>query len=135
MKKLKINFNQKNYWLLLLVFVGFVVFAQNPNRIYKGSKLHQNHLEIITNEGIYFIKPYNTKIIETTFIPNGEQFNPNSHAVVLIPVKQKFKLKENAQQLEYISPGITVKIDKSPFKIAYFFKDNEKIISFKFAEC
>lgn len=127
MKKLKINFNPKNYLFLLIVFVGFVVFAQNPQRIYKSSKLHQNQLEIITNEGIYFIKPYNTKIVETTFIPNGEQFNPNSHAVVLIPSNQKFKLKESAQELTFFSAGITVKIDKLPFKIAYFFNDKELI--------
>ena len=38
-----------------------------------------------TSDGRYVIKPYSAAIVETTFIPAGEAFDPASHAVVLAP--------------------------------------------------
>ncbi|MDP2089375.1 MAG: glycoside hydrolase family 31 protein [Flavobacteriaceae bacterium] len=127
MQLLQNNIRLKNYLTLVLFSLTLIIFAQNPQRIYKGFNLNQQQLEVFTSDGTYLLKPYSTKIIETSFIPNGEQFNSNSHAVVLIPEKSEFMLKDNPVKLEFISSGISVKIEKSPFKIAYYFKDNELI--------
>ncbi|MDO9260352.1 MAG: DUF4968 domain-containing protein, partial [Flavobacteriaceae bacterium] len=119
--------NLKNHWLLLMVFMGMMVFSQNPTRIYQGFTQTNQQLEVITNEGTYRIKPYNNFIVETSFIPNGETFNPNSHAVVLNPQQLNLKIKQNQHEIMLITNGISVKINKSPFKISYFFKDKELI--------
>lgn len=127
MIKTKNSINRKNHLLTLMFFIGFVIFAQNPTRIYKGYKQANQQLEVYTNEGSYWIKPYNDFIVETTFIPNNETFNPNSHAVVMIPDKSTLKIKKTAKEIVLITKGISVKINKSPFKISYFYKDKELI--------
>jgi oligosaccharide 4-alpha-D-glucosyltransferase len=71
--------------LFLLLFLSTVGFAQNANRKYISHQLNENVLEVKTSDGMYFLQLYNDKIIETSFVPNGEKFNPNSHAVVLKP--------------------------------------------------
>lgn len=106
-----------------LIFSSVVTFAQNPNRVFEGYKQSENQLEIYTNDGYYLVKPYNNYIFETTFIPKGEHFNPNSHAVVLQPSSTQIKVKETATIIEYKSPGLSLKVQKSPFKLSYYFKD------------
>src|SRR3712207_5125752 len=59
--------------------------AQNAERQLQGHSLNQNTLELATNEGRYLIKPYSAHVVETTFIPKGQQHDPASHAVVLPP--------------------------------------------------
>ncbi len=117
----------KNIIKITLVFITAVAFSQNPNRIFNGFKQVENQLEIYTNEGVYLVKPYNEKIFETTFLPIGEQFNPNSHAVVMQAEKVNFQVLEAENLIEYKSAGITLKIEKSPFKITYWYKNQELI--------
>ncbi|WP_299223871.1 TIM-barrel domain-containing protein [uncultured Aquimarina sp.] len=83
-------------------------------------------IEIARDNGKYIIKLYSDKIIETSFIPTGETFNPESHAVVLEKgiVSQ---LKETDKIIAYGSDGIYVHITKEPFHISYFYKDKELI--------
>ena len=105
--------------LLLLLLITSAAFAQNENRKYISHTLKNTILEVKTSDGIYIIKPYSEKIIETSFIPNGETFNPNSHAVVKTPEKviANFQKKESA--INFWTKEITVVINKSPFRITY----------------
>ena len=116
--------------LILLLLISAVAFAQNPNRIFKNYKKGKNTLEVITSDGTYIFKPYSNQIIETTFLPNGENFNPNSHAVVLAPKKLKTKINANASSLSLSTDGMRVTIQKSPFQISYSYK-NKTLISEK----
>jgi len=75
--------------LLLLLLITTFSFAQNANRKYLSHSWKNNILEIKTSDGSYLIKPYSDKIVETSFIPNGEHFNPNSEAVIKTPEKSK----------------------------------------------
>ncbi|WP_298315804.1 TIM-barrel domain-containing protein [uncultured Aquimarina sp.] len=83
-------------------------------------------IEIARDNGKYIIKLYSDKIIETSFIPTGETFNPESHAVVLEKgiVSQ---LSETDKMIIYGSDGIQVRITKEPFHISYSYKDKELI--------
>ncbi|REE80024.1 oligosaccharide 4-alpha-D-glucosyltransferase [Lutibacter oceani] len=121
MKFLKLN-------ILLLLFVGFFVNAQNPNRKLVSFDEKDGLVTIETNDGFYLIKPFSTKIIETSFIPKGEVYNPISHAVVLQPKKVKFKISESDNSITISTSGILVKVIKSPFQVTYFYK-NKPIIS------
>jgi hypothetical protein len=86
--------------LFLLVFLSTVGFAQNADRKYLSHQLNENVLEIKTSDGTYFIQSYTDKIIETSFVPKGEKFNSNSHAVVLKPNQNSSQFKESADFLE-----------------------------------
>ncbi|MYN26284.1 TIM-barrel domain-containing protein [Duganella levis] len=96
--------------------------AQNADRKFGGVTQRDGHLEVRTSDGSYLITPYSAGIIETTFVPKGESADPASHAVVLAPAAVKTTLKQKAGAIEYATPGLTVTITKSPFKIAYAYK-------------
>lgn len=117
-------------FVILFFFLTSSVIAQNSVRNYKGYKEHQNQLEIYTNDGKYIIKPYNDKIIETSFIPTGETYNPISHAVVLTPENLDKKVIETENNIQYITYGINVFITKKPFNIRYNYH-NQNVISEK----
>jgi alpha-glucosidase (family GH31 glycosyl hydrolase) len=106
--------------LYILLLITSFSFAQNATRKYENYKKVENTIEINTSDGKYIIKPYSDKIVETTFLPLGETYNPESHAVVLTPEKVKFKIKDSKNTLLLSTNGISVSIEKSPFKISYF---------------
>ena len=108
---------------ILTVVITTSIFAQSATRNFKGFKDFKTQLEVYTNDGKYIIKAYNDKIIETSFIPEGETFDTFSYAVVMEPVGAKTQIIDNMQSLLYKTDGISVKIEKSPFKISYYYKD------------
>jgi oligosaccharide 4-alpha-D-glucosyltransferase len=113
--------------LLVLLLITSFSFAQNSNRKYISHSWKKNILEIKTNDGSYQIKPLSDNIVETSFIPNGETFNPNSHAVVASEIKKVHKCKyANLPNLIVLSGyDINVRITKNPFKITYLYSDSE----------
>lgn len=116
--------------LFLLLFISTFGFAQNANRKYISHQLNENVLEIKTSDGTYLIQSYSDQIIETTFIPKGEKFNSNSHAVILKPNQKSLQFKESEDFLELKTNTLEVQIAKSPFKISYY-KKGELLISEK----
>ena len=119
------------YFLLISVFIfSNSIFAQNIERTFLSYEEKEGKLEIRANDGLYLIRHYNEKIVETSFIPKGESYNPNSHAVVLTPVKLEAEIVETGNSIEYRTSGIKVLISKEPFNISYYYK-NELIISEK----
>ncbi|MDZ7612631.1 MAG: glycoside hydrolase family 31 protein [Flavobacteriaceae bacterium] len=106
------------------------LFSQNAERTFIGSKFDKTGVFINVSDGEYRISYYNKNIVETTFIPKGQHHIENSHAVVLKPLEVPFKSSENQRTVVMNSDGITVSIDKTPFKINYFYK-NRPLISEK----
>ena len=105
-------------------------FGQNVNRNISNVEKTNNGVEVVVNDGVYKIQFYTSKIVETTFIPNGEDFNSNSHAVVLQPEKVALEFKDLNDRIVLHSNGITVNIQKKPFQISYWF-NGKPIISEK----
>ena len=105
-------------------------FGQNVNRNISNVEKTNNGVELVVNDGVYKIQFYTSKIVETTFIPNGEDFNSNSHAVVLQPEKVAIEFKDLNDRIVLHSNGITVNIQKKPFQISYWF-NGKPIISEK----
>lgn len=114
----------KNIFLFLFVGLSTILLAQNSNRKFIRIISNDSVVKLQTNDGWYRIKPYSNKIIETSFIPNGETFNPHSEAVVLKPKKNPFKVLENEQNISISTKGIKVIITKNPFQISYYYKNN-----------
>jgi oligosaccharide 4-alpha-D-glucosyltransferase len=105
--------------LLLILLLSSVSFAQNSKRTFTSYQYKNNVLEVTTNDGKYLIKAYSDKIFETSFIPKGETFNPNSHAV-LLSNSQKLSVKNNTNTIEATSNSGKIVIQKNPFQISYF---------------
>lgn len=108
--------------LLLLLLVSFFVNAQNSARKFINFEKRGSIVGIETNDGVYLIKPYSNSIVETSFIPNGETFNPISHAIVLKSNNTKFSISETSNTIKLSTSGITVTITKKPFQILYAYK-------------
>jgi len=109
---------------ILFLFVGSYLNAQNKDRLFVSFSEKEGYVEVKTTDGIYRIQPYSTKIIETSFIPSGELFNPNSHAVVLKPENIKYTIVLLKDESIVYTDGISVKIKHSPFQISYFYNDH-----------
>ena len=114
----------KNYILITVIFSSLLGFSQNPNRNLESFDFRNNILELKVNDGTYKITPYNTSIVETTFIPKGQAFDTTSHAVVLKPKSLKAEFLKTDNHLELKTGGISVHIQKQPFQISYSYKGN-----------
>jgi alpha-glucosidase/oligosaccharide 4-alpha-D-glucosyltransferase len=108
--------------LAALLAAAMPLHAQNAQRHFLGFTLNANVLEIATSDGRYLVRPYSANIVETSFIPNGESWDPASHAVVLAPGVVPANVKEDASHVELATAGITVSVDKEPFRISYAYK-------------
>lgn len=96
--------------------------AQNADRAFLGYRQQGPTLDVTTSDGRYLIKPYAANIVETTFVPRGERFDPSSHAVVLAPGAVAAQVKDAGGRIQLVTDGITVTIEKKPFRIAYAYK-------------
>ncbi|HEX8957920.1 MAG TPA: glycosyl hydrolase, partial [Burkholderiaceae bacterium] len=102
---------------LLLAFA-----AQAQARDFVSAQALADHLEIKTDDGTYRIKPYSEQVIETSFVPIGEQFDPHSHAVVEVPQGVKTGFKDEGGAIDYSTGGLSVHIVKQPFAISYAYR-------------
>lgn len=117
----------KIFKITVLCLFCSVLRAQNTDRAYQSHQEQNGKLEVRVSDGVYIIQPYTNSIVQTTFIPKGEEFKPESHAVVLSPEKLKTRFSENENHLIYKTKGITVSIQKQPFYIRYLYKEKPLI--------
>lgn len=121
--------------LFKILVVSFLCWqfslAQNANRTFQSVSFDGKAvLTIQVNDGTYKLQAYTPEIMETTFIPKGEEANKNSHAVVMKPTFSQALLDENSQTIIFSTTGISATITKSPFQISYSYK-GKSIISEK----
>jgi alpha-glucosidase/oligosaccharide 4-alpha-D-glucosyltransferase len=113
---------------ILLAFVIVVTSCKKTyTGPYQGYVKKGDYLEVKKEDGKYIFKALSDKIIETSFIPNGEEFNAKSHAVVLESKNIETSFTNHNDVLLYKTNGIQVKINKDPFKITYLYDDKELI--------
>lgn len=106
---------------ILFLFSSDPSFGQNPEREYLGYVDSGEQLEILVSDGKYLFKPFNEKILQTSFIPTGEAYDPHSHAVVLTPTIPETRISENKKSVEWHTGGIAVIIQKKPFNVSYYY--------------
>ena len=104
-----------------LLLLALVFAAQANARDFVSAQALSDHLEIKTDDGTYLIKPYSDKVIETSFVPTAEQFDPHSHAVVAVPQGVKAAYKDEGGAIDYATGGLAVHIVKQPFAVSYTF--------------
>ena len=106
----------------LCLAASLPALAQNLERTYLGYTNANGQLDIATSDGHVLIRPYDANIVETSFVPKGERFDAVSHAVVLAPAQAPATVKEEAGRIQLVTDGITVTVDKSPFRVSYAYK-------------
>lgn len=85
-------------------------------------------LNVYVNDGTYKIEFFTPEIVETTFIPKGEVLKSQSHTVerfVDFSDCDMLSFEEKEKYIQYKSCGLTVKIQKQPFKISYWYNNKE----------
>jgi len=111
---------------IALLLSSSLLIGQNADRVFENAYLHTDgFIEVMVNDGQYQIRYYNSEIVETTFIPTGETYKKKSHAIVLKPVKITKKIVRSKNQITITTQGISVHIQKAPFKILYSYKEKE----------
>ncbi len=117
----------------ILIFFGMnslFISAQNTERSFKSFENKGGVVSVVTNDGYYRFQAYSPEIMETSFIPTGEKFIPESYSVVLEPSIVDLKVSEDPSSLKMETSGITVVVSKKPFQVKYFY-EGEEIISEK----
>ena len=112
--------------ILLIVFIlsAVSITAQNTERTYETFAWVDTGVPSVkVNDGIYIFLSYSTEVIETTFVPNDEELDLNSHAVIKKPNFSNFDVTERAKDVLIKTNGIEIVITKSPFQISYYYKD------------
>ncbi|HEX9979591.1 MAG TPA: TIM-barrel domain-containing protein [Flavobacterium sp.] len=114
----------RNFFLIIgFLSISVAASAQNATRQYISHSKNGNTLEITTSDGKYSIRFYSTGIAETSFIPIGETYNPESHAVILQPQAVTPTLSEAADALTFSLGSFSVRIKKSPLQVSYYLRD------------
>ncbi|MGJ8744158.1 TIM-barrel domain-containing protein [Polaribacter sp.] len=116
--------------LFLLLFISISAFTQNSNRIFKNAKQTEKGLEINVNDGKYLITFIHKKIVETSFIPLGEEHIKTSHAVVLKPTEVNITAIISENESHFSTEGISVLVKHNPFQIIYTY-NNQVVTSEK----
>lgn len=124
------KFMKKIVEVFCFLLINNVLFAQNSNRLFKEFKQVDEHFYVAVDDGEYLFRFYTPEIVEATFVPLGEVFDKESHAVVLTPAKVPVAIVQSEQQLTMATKGISIQIQKQPFQISYFYK-GENIVSEK----
>ncbi|HEU0136731.1 MAG TPA: TIM-barrel domain-containing protein, partial [Flavobacterium sp.] len=112
------------------LFAVTIISAQNVTRKYVAVDMQDNILKVTTSDGSYRIQFYTDEIVETTFIPKGEKYNPESHAVVLKPYAKIFDVAQTGSNIMFATDKMEVRIRKQPFQITYFY-DGKELLSEK----
>ncbi len=114
----------KRYLFIIAIYLLLTgeFYGQNGQREFLSYQTEGSILEINVSDGQYRLMPYTPKIMECTFIPDGEVYDPHSHAVILTPETPETQVTDLGNALTWNASGITVRIDKSPFRIAYDYK-------------
>ncbi|MGZ8290567.1 MAG: TIM-barrel domain-containing protein [Telluria sp.] len=110
---------------MLLALLPSLSGAQNSARKIERVEQDGARLEVVTNDGSYFLTPYSDYIMETVFVPRGETRDMRSHAVVLAPGQAKARLDDAGNKLEFSTRGITATIMRAPFGISYAYKGKQ----------
>ncbi|SHG99110.1 oligosaccharide 4-alpha-D-glucosyltransferase [Winogradskyella jejuensis] len=121
---------KKSIYTLLALLLFHFGFTQNPNRVYQSHNEENGVFSVTTNDGKYMFQFYSEDILETTFIPNGENQNLNSHAVVLKPQNIDAKYKYVGNVISYSSKSLSVNVITEPFQVSYSYQ-GKPIISEK----
>lgn len=111
--------------IIFFLLVTSFSIAQNSNRKYVKHEIKKDYLELLVNDGTYHIQLI-PEGVQTSFIPKGEKYNPNSYAVISLK-KVEGTLLDEQEKLLFTYQDFKVEIIKNPFQIRYHYQGKELI--------
>ncbi|MEN9335839.1 MAG: hypothetical protein RLZZ500_826 [Bacteroidota bacterium] len=114
---------------LFFLFLVNQIWAQNPNRTFVNTQSKPDGIAVNVADGTYWIKVLTDHTVETSFIPKGEVFSPQSHATLLNTHLSNYKAEETSTEIRIKTPKIQVVITKQPFQIHYTNPANQVLFS------
>jgi len=117
-------------FLLLFVFTGQSALSQSVGRIFEEIEKRASYYEIHVSDGTYRLQFYTPNIIETSFIPEGETFQEESHAVVMSPKEVAVKVIRNDSSVILRSKKLSAYVQKKPLNISYY-RENKLLVTEK----
>ncbi|MFM6934599.1 MAG: TIM-barrel domain-containing protein, partial [Flavobacteriales bacterium] len=114
--------------LLLLLCVSSLGWGQNATRQFVNVEKSGSGFQVNVSDGSYFFNAYSDKVIETTFVPLGQQISGNSHAVVAKVKEHTFEMSQYKGMIQLKIPsGFLVLIQQKPFQISYWYQGKQVI--------
>jgi len=114
--------------LILFLFVSTLSWGQNATRQFVSVEKSTNGYKVVVSDGVYYFSAYSGKMVETTFIPNGQKHPVNSHAVVASVATDMLQLSQSTGVVRLTtSAGLKVNIQQKPFQISYWHHDKPVI--------
>jgi Alpha-glucosidases, family 31 of glycosyl hydrolases len=110
--------------LITFILMGMICNAQQINRQFIGVRDSSGTVIITVSDGSYTIVPLNSKLVKTTFYPNGIREKEFSYAVNMTSQKPELTIKHtnNATNIQ-VGNGLKIAINKNPFSINYYYHD------------
>jgi oligosaccharide 4-alpha-D-glucosyltransferase len=115
--------NKRLFTTLLLSVSCLISFSQEAPRIFKNYNFLENRLELETTDVRVTLTPYNNKIIEVVYQPFLGDTLPHSYAIDMAPEKVETRFNDTGDALVYATRGISVVIQKSPFKLSFRYQN------------
>jgi alpha-glucosidase (family GH31 glycosyl hydrolase) len=114
--------------LIFFLFVSTLCWGQNATRQFVNVEKSSNGYKVVVSDGVYHFSAYSGKMVETTFIPNGQKHAVTSHAVVATVETDMLQLSQSAGIISLTtSSGLKVNIQQKPFQISYWHHDKPVI--------
>ena len=115
--------------LVFFILLPCFLLSQNSKRTFKSIRKIDNRVKIEVSDGVYLVSAYSDKIIECSFIPDGDETNYLSHAVNLFPAKNLKLEIHGFQKVAYIRNGAKfyVRIQFAPFSIRYVYNGKDML--------
>ena len=114
--------------LILFLFVSTLSWGQNATRQFVSVEKSTSGYKVVVSDGVYYFSAYSEKMVETTFIPNGQKHPVNSHAVVASVATDMLQLSQSTGVVRLTtSAGLKVNIQQKPFQISYWHHDKSVI--------
>ncbi|WP_439183449.1 TIM-barrel domain-containing protein [Carboxylicivirga taeanensis] len=121
----------KTKWLIS-TFVALALCvaskAQQHTREYISSSFAKNRLTLNVSDGKIILTPYSEHSIEVLFIADSVPNPFPSEAIAQAPFQVKVEHHENKHHIVLSGNHLSVRVDKSPFKISYL-HHNQVILS------
>jgi alpha-glucosidase (family GH31 glycosyl hydrolase) len=115
--------------LILFLFVSALSWGQNATRQFVSVEKSSNGFKVSVSDGTYYFSAWSGKVVETTFIPNGQKHQVNSHAVVALVNSDILQMSQLSGVISlYTIDELKVNIQQKPFQISYWYK-NKPVIS------
>ncbi len=99
--------------------------ADLPQRELINHHLHKGRLQMVVTDGAVTLLFHSVDAVEVVFTPTNQEGHPPSFALVDQPQPVDMELEEDEDALRLRSAGISIEIQKSPFRLRYWHRERK----------